>query len=112
MLEAIRNPQMENPEDKMRLLLCFYFSMADTAIPKDDLAEYERALKETGVDMGPWEYAKKWVPFQPAGVLDCVLTAHYQDFGTFTGCRTSARLNPSAPPAASSSRASVRSPTG
>ncbi|KAL8279287.1 hypothetical protein RQP46_008324 [Phenoliferia psychrophenolica] len=59
MLEAIRNPAMENPEDKMRLLLCFYFSMADTAIPRDDLAEYERALKETGVDMGPWEYAKK-----------------------------------------------------
>ncbi|KAK4701611.1 sec1 family domain-containing protein 1, partial [Phenoliferia sp. Uapishka_3] len=59
MLEAIRNTSMENPEDKMRLLLCYYFSMADNAIPKDDLAEYERALKETGVDMGPWEYAKK-----------------------------------------------------
>ncbi|KAM0749635.1 putative SLY1 protein [Meredithblackwellia eburnea MCA 4105] len=58
LLEAIRNTQMENPEDKLRLMLCFYFSVGD-AIPKDDLAEYERALKETGVDMGPWEYAKK-----------------------------------------------------
>lgn len=50
---------MENPEDKLRLLLCFYLSSADGAIPKEDLAEYERALKETGVDMAPWEYAKK-----------------------------------------------------
>lgn len=35
--------------------------MPDSAISKDDLAEYERALKETGVDMAPWEYAKKYV---------------------------------------------------
>lgn len=60
-LEAIRDPSKENPEDKLRLLLCFYFSSADNAIPKDDLAEYERALQQTGVDMGPWEFAKKCV---------------------------------------------------
>ncbi|SCV72742.1 BQ2448_4279 [Microbotryum intermedium] len=58
-LEAIRDPTKENPEDKLRLLLCFYFSAPDKAVTKDDLAEYERALAQTGVDMGPWEYAKK-----------------------------------------------------
>ncbi|KAI5479755.1 Golgi transport protein Sly1 [Pseudohyphozyma bogoriensis] len=58
-LEAIRDSSKENPEDKLRLLLCFYLSASDSAMPKDDVAEYERALKETGVDMGPWEYAKK-----------------------------------------------------
>lgn len=59
MLEALRDPAKEKAEDKLRLLLCFYLTVADNAIPKDDLVEYERALKETGVDMGPWEYAKK-----------------------------------------------------
>lgn len=58
-LEVIRDPLKEDPEDKLRLLLCLYLSMPDSAISKDDLAEYERALKETGVDMAPWEYAKK-----------------------------------------------------
>ncbi|KDE05853.1 hypothetical protein MVLG_03796 [Microbotryum lychnidis-dioicae p1A1 Lamole] len=58
-LEAIRDPTKENPEDKLRLLLCFYFSAPDKAVTKDDLAEYERALAQTGVDMGPWEYAKR-----------------------------------------------------
>lgn len=61
MLEAIRDSAKENPEDKLRLLLCFFLSMPDNAISKDDLAEYERALKETGVDMAPFEYAKKCV---------------------------------------------------
>jgi sec1 family domain-containing protein 1 len=58
-LEALRDPTKENSEDKLRLLLCFYFSASDNAIPKDDLAEYERALRDTGVDMGAWEFAKK-----------------------------------------------------
>ena len=42
--------------------------MPDNAISKDDLAEYERALKETGVDMAPFEYAKK-----------CVLASRFAD---------------------------------
>ncbi|KAK4050541.1 Vesicle trafficking between the ER and Golgi [Microbotryomycetes sp. JL221] len=59
LLEMIRDPTKENPEDKMRLLLCFYFSSPDNAISRDDLAEYERSLQATGVDMGPWHFAKK-----------------------------------------------------
>ena len=57
----IRDPTKENPDDKMRLLLCYYFSSPDHAISKDDLAEYERSLQATGVDMGPWHFAKKSV---------------------------------------------------
>jgi hypothetical protein len=34
-------------------------SGSDKGFSRDDLAEYERALKEAGADMGPWEYAKK-----------------------------------------------------
>lgn len=61
MLEAIRDPAKEDPQDKLRLLLCFFLSVQDKDLGKDDLAEYERALKETGVDMGPWEFVKKYV---------------------------------------------------
>lgn len=42
-------------------MLCFYFSATNKEISKDDLAEYERSLQATGVDMGPWEFAKKYV---------------------------------------------------
>jgi hypothetical protein len=63
MLEALRDPSKPNglPEDKLRLLICFYLSTPDGAIPREDLEEYERALKDTGVDMAPWEYVKKSV---------------------------------------------------
>lgn len=59
----MRDPTKYKPEDKLRLMLCYYFSMlasgSDKGFSRDDLAEYERALKEAGADMGPWEYAKK-----------------------------------------------------
>lgn len=60
-LEALRDPSKPNgqPEDKLRLLICYYLATPDSALSKDDLADLERALKETGVDMGPWEYIKK-----------------------------------------------------
>ncbi|TNY18267.1 putative SLY1 protein [Rhodotorula diobovata] len=63
LLEAVRDPSKHNPEDKLRLLLCYYFSSlasgSDKGLSKDDLAEFERALAETGADMGPWEFAKR-----------------------------------------------------
>lgn len=59
----MRDPSKHNPEDKLRLLLCYYFSSlasgSDKGLSKDDLAEFERALAETGADMGPWEFAKR-----------------------------------------------------
>ncbi|GAA5964176.1 hypothetical protein JCM21900_001495 [Sporobolomyces salmonicolor] len=63
LLEAIRDPTKENPEDKLRLMLCWYFSTLsagnDKALSREDLNEYERALKEAGAEMGAWEFAKK-----------------------------------------------------
>ncbi|GAA5898805.1 hypothetical protein JCM6882_004003 [Rhodosporidiobolus microsporus] len=66
LLDFLRRPPTEsttNPEDKLRLLLCFYFSMIATGSEKglgrEDLAEYERALAEAGAEMGAWEFAKK-----------------------------------------------------
>ena len=65
LLEAIKDTTKANPEDKLRLMLCYYFSMlasgSEKGLSRDDLAEYERALKEAGADMAPWEFAKRWV---------------------------------------------------
>lgn len=60
-LEALRDTSKPdgNPQDKLRLLICYYIATPDSALTKDDLADFERALKETGVDMKPWEYVKK-----------------------------------------------------
>ncbi|GAA5937086.1 syntaxin-binding protein [Sporobolomyces koalae] len=63
LMAALKDPAYSEPEDKLRLMLCFYFSMLasgnDKALAKEDLAEYERELKESGADMRAWEFAKK-----------------------------------------------------
>ncbi|GAA6010832.1 hypothetical protein JCM11491_004557 [Sporobolomyces phaffii] len=69
LLAALRDPAYSEPEDKLRLMLCYYFSMlatssssgsnVDKALGKEELAEFERALKESGAEMGAWEFAKK-----------------------------------------------------
>jgi len=66
-LEALRDSThaQGDASDKLRLLVCYYLAAPDGAISKDDLAEFERALRETGVDMKPWEYVKKCVPDRP-----------------------------------------------
>lgn len=53
----------KDPNDKLRLMLVYYLSNQD--IPKDDLLEFERILKESSsagggqVKFGTWEYVKK-----------------------------------------------------
>ncbi|GAA5871309.1 hypothetical protein JCM8547_007248 [Rhodosporidiobolus lusitaniae] len=63
LLEALRDPSKSNAEDKLRLLLCYYFSMIATGsekgLGKEELAEYEKALVEQGAEMGAWEFAKR-----------------------------------------------------
>lgn len=58
LLEAIRDAEKTNPEDKMRLFLIYYLSTVDE-IPKDDMEAYTTALSEAGCDMEPLEYIKK-----------------------------------------------------
>ncbi|CAD6580664.1 MAG: Vesicle trafficking between the ER and Golgi [Cyphobasidiales sp. Tagirdzhanova-0007] len=58
-LEAIRDLEKKTPSDKLRLFIVYYLSMPDNAIPREDMAEYERALKDIGADLGAWEYVKK-----------------------------------------------------
>jgi len=58
-LEAIRNPAMQNPEDKLRLFLVYYLSMADTALSRKEVEDFEEALRTQGADMASVAYAKK-----------------------------------------------------
>jgi hypothetical protein len=58
-LEALRDTEKNNADDKVRLLIVFYLSHPDNAIPKEDIVEYEAALKEAGADISAWQYVKK-----------------------------------------------------
>lgn len=59
LLETFRDAEKKNPADKVRLLMVFYLSMPDGSVPKEDLVEYERVLKEQGADLDAWFYVKK-----------------------------------------------------
>jgi hypothetical protein len=58
-LEAIRDGEKKDVKDKLRLLIVYYLSCPDGQIPKDDLVEFERALKDAGGDLAAWNYVKK-----------------------------------------------------
>ncbi|KAJ3035694.1 Vesicle trafficking between the ER and Golgi, partial [Rhizophlyctis rosea] len=56
LLESIRDPN-RSTEDKLRLFIIYYLSVED--VPKDDFAEYERALTEAGCSVGALKYVKQ-----------------------------------------------------
>lgn len=59
-LETIKDPQLENWEDKLRLFIIYYLSAPDQVFAsRSDLDECERILKEQGVDLRALGYVKK-----------------------------------------------------
>jgi hypothetical protein len=52
-------PAHPTPEDCLRLVIIYYLSVADHAMPKEDLAELTNLLKEAGADVAALEYVKK-----------------------------------------------------
>ncbi|KIY73526.1 Sec1-like protein [Cylindrobasidium torrendii FP15055 ss-10] len=59
LLHAPRENGPFTPEDKLRLILVFYLSSPDNALTKDDLAELEKELKNSGADVAALEYVKR-----------------------------------------------------
>ncbi|CAH7687163.1 Sec1-like protein [Phakopsora pachyrhizi] len=58
LLEAIKDPEKNEPNDKLRLVLIYYLS--NNEISKEDLNELEMALREAGVErIGILEYVKR-----------------------------------------------------
>ncbi|CAD6590778.1 MAG: Vesicle trafficking between the ER and Golgi, partial [Tremellales sp. Tagirdzhanova-0007] len=47
------------PEDQLRLVIIYYLSVADNAMPKEDLAELTNILKQAGADIAALDYVKK-----------------------------------------------------
>ncbi|KAK4688348.1 sec1 family domain-containing protein 1, partial [Tremellales sp. Uapishka_1] len=47
------------PEDQLRLVIIYYLSVADNAMPKEDLAEMIGMLKEAGANVAALDYVKK-----------------------------------------------------
>ena len=61
-LEYLRSPKGEGKPtavDKLRLVLVFYLSSQDNAIPKDDVTELETELKKQGADVAAFEYVQR-----------------------------------------------------
>lgn len=58
LLETIGDPEKKNPEDKMRLFLIYYLSIAEEVTP-EDMATYKKALEAAGCDMAPLKYIEK-----------------------------------------------------
>ncbi|KAH8120257.1 Sly1 vesicle trafficking sec1-like protein [Phellopilus nigrolimitatus] len=61
-LELLRHPKSEGnptPEDKLRLVIVFYLSVADNTISKDDVTELEKELKAVGADISSFEYVRR-----------------------------------------------------
>ncbi|KAA1138849.1 Vesicle trafficking between the ER and Golgi [Puccinia graminis f. sp. tritici] len=57
LLELLKDSS-KDPTNKLRLMLVYYLSNQD--VSKDELLEYERLLKESGLEkFGTWEYVKK-----------------------------------------------------
>ncbi|WVF65455.1 hypothetical protein IAT40_000183 [Kwoniella sp. CBS 6097] len=46
-------------DDQLRLVIIFFLSIVDNALPKEDLAELANILKESGADVAALEYVKK-----------------------------------------------------
>lgn len=47
------------PDDQLRLVIIYYLSVPDSALPKEALAELTNMLKEAGADIAALEYVKK-----------------------------------------------------
>ena len=58
-LEAIQNPAMQNPEDKLRLFLVYYLSTPDASLSRKEVEDFEATLRAQGVDLAALMYAKK-----------------------------------------------------
>ncbi|KAI8344316.1 Sec1-like protein [Chlamydoabsidia padenii] len=58
LLETIGDPEKKTPEDKMRLFLIYYLSIAEEVSP-EDMATYKKALEAAGCDMAPLKYIEK-----------------------------------------------------
>ena len=58
-LEALRNPAMQNPEDKLRLFLVYYLSTPDASLSRKEVEDFEATLRAQGVDLAALMYAKK-----------------------------------------------------
>ncbi|KAJ2918364.1 hypothetical protein MD484_g2043, partial [Candolleomyces efflorescens] len=61
-LELLRSNRPDGaftPEDKLRLIIVFYLSSPDNALSKEDILELEKELKNSGADVGAFEYVRK-----------------------------------------------------
>lgn len=57
LLEALKDPESKDPEDKLRTFIIFYLTSDE--VSKSDMSEYENVLTAQGCDLAALEYVKK-----------------------------------------------------
>ncbi|CAH2012735.1 unnamed protein product [Acanthoscelides obtectus] len=61
LMEILSDPNAGTPDDKLRLFIIFY--ICSTQISDSDLRKYEEALAQSGCDLTPIAYIKRWKSF-------------------------------------------------
>lgn len=69
LLDAIRDPEKQDPEDKLRLFIIWYLSVEN--VSRVDMQQYEEALKDAGCDLKPLDFIKRWVPMRSTRLQLC-----------------------------------------
>ncbi|RKO93436.1 Sec1-like protein [Blyttiomyces helicus] len=85
-LEALRDPK-KSPEDKLRLFLIFYLSVDE--VSKDDLADYEKAMVESGCTVAALQYVKQVRAFSRMTAMSNVAPPAQSSANDFLGRFTS-----------------------
>lgn len=62
-LDVILDPANGSPEDKMRLFLISYLCDNGQVFTVEDFKRLEAGLLESGCDLGPYHYIKRWKSF-------------------------------------------------
>lgn len=58
-MEALRNPEIQSAEDKLRLFVIYYLSTPSDALTAADVSDFENVLREQGADLAALAYVKK-----------------------------------------------------
>ncbi|KAG9291999.1 hypothetical protein G9A89_017898 [Geosiphon pyriformis] len=56
-LDALKDPEKKSSQDKLRLFIIFYLSVDE--VTREDMSDYEAALREAGCNLAALEYVKK-----------------------------------------------------
>ncbi|XP_056642242.1 protein sly1 homolog [Diorhabda carinulata] len=79
LMDVITDPEMGQPEDKLRLFMIYFICTQN--ITDQDMRKYETALTESGCDLSPLLYIKRWKSYMK---MASSVVNRYESAGTKT----------------------------